>query len=274
LGEAVVLRHDDIVSFLLDHGASVHGYDKWCRSVLGELAINAQDALFVRVFSSMSHAGDMDIYDQNMALRFATAASPVSLIRLVADGESLTAPDIYGQSTLLRSLSWGTATASIFAYILNSGLDLRESTPAFGSAFNYPWSDYECNKLQLLLKRLGRQTSTSLLNNKPQYRHTPLYFAAAMDQCRILRLLLTYEVDLDMVGGPMGSALMAAATYGRLEAAQVLVEAGAAISYVSVDDGTTKSAFVQAKHFPRIQRYLLVDRFSRTKCLAWRPTEE
>jgi len=207
----------------------------------------------------------MDIYDRNMVSRFATAAYPDALIRLGVDVESLTTPDMYGESALIHCLNSGTAP--VLSYILNSGLDLSGSTPAFGSAVNYFWKDVGRYVLQRLLRRLGRQTGTALLNKKPQYRHTPLYDAAAMDQCRILELLLAYEVDLDMVGGPLGSALMAAATYGRLEAVEVLVDAGAATSYFSVHDATTKSAFVQAMHFPKVQRWLLVDRFLRKKWL-------
>jgi ankyrin repeat protein len=267
LGEAVYICHDEIVSYLLDDGASVRGYNEGCTSIVEEIAIRAENALFERVSPSISHAWHMDITDRNMVSRFATATYPDALIRLGADAESLTTPDMYGQSALIHCFKYGSA--SVFSYILNSGLDLSGSTPTFGSAVNHSWRDVGRYVLQRLLRRLGRQTSTALLNKKPQYRHTPLYDAAARDQCRILELLLAYEVDLDMVGGPLGSALMAAATYGRLEAVEVLVDAGAAISYFSVEDATTKSAFVQAMHFPRIQRWLLVNRFLRKKWLAW-----
>ncbi|MCJ1386362.1 hypothetical protein MMC17_009488 [Xylographa soralifera] len=267
LGEAVCIRHDEIVSYLLDDGASVHGYNKECTSIVEEIAIRAGNALFERVSPSISHAWHMDINDRNMVSRFATATYPDALVRLGADAESLTTPDMYGESALTHCFSFGTAP--VISYILNLGLDLSGSTPAFGSVVNTCWSDVIRYELQRLLRRLGRQTCTALLNKKPQYRHTPLYDAAATDQCRILALLLAYEVDLDMVGGPLGSALMAAATYGRLEAVEVLVDAGAAISYFSAEDATMKSAFVQAMHFPRIQRWLLVNRLLRTKWLAW-----
>jgi ankyrin repeat protein len=267
LGEAVYIRDDEIVSYLLDDGASVRGYNEACTSIVEEIAIRAENALFERVSPSISHAWHMDITDRNIVSRFATATRPDALIRLGADAESLTTPDMYGQSALIHCFQSGTPRVT--SYILNSGLDLSGSTPTFGSAVNYSWRDVDRYVLQRLLRRLGRQTGTALLNKKPQYRHTPLYDAAATDQCRILELLLAYEVDLDMVGGPLGSALMAAATYGRLEAVEVLVDAGAAISYFSVEDATTKSAFVQAMYFPRIQRWLLVTRFLRKKWLAW-----
>ncbi|MCJ1401940.1 hypothetical protein MMC11_005157 [Xylographa trunciseda] len=267
LGEAVLIRDDKIVSYLLDDGASVPGYNENCTSIVEEIAIRAENALFERVSSSISQAWHMDITDRNMVSRFAKATYPDALIRLGADAESLTTPDMYGDSALIYSFE--SRSAPVLSYILNSGLDLSGSTPALGSAVNYYWTEVDRYLLQRLLRRLGRQTGSALLNKKPQYRHTPLYNAAAMDQCRILELLLAHEVDLDMVGGPLGSALMAAATYGRLEAVEVLVDAGAATSYFSVQDATTKSVFVQAMHFPKIQRWLLVDRFLRKKWLPW-----
>ena len=77
------------MSFLLDSGASVHGYNEKCTSIIQEIAIRAKNALFERVTSFISHAWHMDITDRNMVSRFATVRNPDALIRLGADGESL-----------------------------------------------------------------------------------------------------------------------------------------------------------------------------------------
>lgn len=258
-------NNDSFVSWLLDNGASLYDYRWNCTSVITSIPKTIQPSLRKQFHSVAQHNWPADIHDRNMVSHLAAAYAPVGLIQLGFDSKSLAALDFFGYSAINYCFEHGAE--SVITYLLNTGADLSASTPAFGSVLNVVWLESHYSRLRRLLRRFGRETSTTLLNAKPQYRHTPLYYAAATGTCRILELLLASGSDADMVGGPVGSALMAAATFGRFEAVEILVDAGATTSYYSADDDATKSVLIQAKNFPQIQRWLLVGRFVRIKCL-------
>lgn len=75
-----------------------------------------------------------------------------------------------------------------------------------------------------------------------------------------------------MPGGNVGSPVMAACTYGRLEALKLLVYAGASLLYTDVDedgDAVVYSAFEKATLFPKVQRWLLVERWAERKRISY-----
>jgi hypothetical protein len=83
--------------------------------------------------------------------------------------------------------------------------------------------------------------------------------------------MLQHGADIDLPRGPVGTPVMAACIYGRLEALKILVEAGATLLYTEdndLGDTVTYSALEKAKLFPKLQRWLLVERWTERKAIC------
>lgn len=80
---------------------------------------------------------------------------------------------------------------------------------------------------------------------KQQYRGNdtrPLYCASRWGWTDVVKVLLDHGADVNLVGGPIGTALQAAALGGRLEIVQLLLKHGARINHVVGSHGTALSA--------------------------------
>jgi ankyrin repeat protein len=86
-----------------------------------------------------------------------------------------------------------------------------------------------------------------------------LYVSAAAGHLEKLKLLLGAGATLNLEGGPEGTPLMAACKFGRLDIVRLLVRNGALLGYSK--DAKHFSAFAKASSHPKIQRWLLVERF-------------
>ena len=148
-----------------------------------------------------------------------------------------------------------TASPVMQAYAPNSAIDLTIYHPTLGGVFQFPIQDRGLSFLQRLLRRLGPSHNRRLLNLKPTYHHTPLCYTCGAGQMKVARLLINNGADLNLHGGLLGSALVAAATYRRFVMVKMLVWAGAAIFHYSPELRKTVSAFEAAKCFPEIQRW-------------------
>ncbi|TDZ32184.1 Ankyrin-3 [Colletotrichum trifolii] len=89
---------------------------------------------------------------------------------------------------------------------------------------------------------------------------SPLCVAAMHDMVECFQSFAECGADIDNEGAEQGSPLMAASTYGRLEAVKWLVRNGAMISYTN-EDGIYRNAFVAGRHHPDVKRWFLVGRF-------------
>ena len=116
--------------------------------------------------------------------------------------------------------------------------------------------------LKRLLKRLPQSLLPQLLNHQASCGGTPLYAASCWNfphQVDNICVLLDVGAALEVEGGDHGTPLMAACATGRLSAVRVLVSKGAKLYYTK--DGSTIRALDKAKHFPEIERWLLVGRY-------------
>ena len=165
---------------------------------------------------------------------------------------------------------WRSRVSQAHTHILNLDIDLSRTDTAFGSALHFCWQDNQVSTLRRLLKRLGPTSSKKLLNFKPSHRDTPFCAAAITGRIRVMELMLEHGADINVIGGYEGTALMIAAAYGRERAVKFLLRLGASTSYLDATTGTTISVFDKAKHFPDIQRWLLVGRWTETKAIGWR----
>lgn len=106
---------------------------------------------------------------------------------------------------------------------------------------------------------------------------SPLYYSARAIDTYAMRSLLDAGVDIDFEGSPQGTALMAACVLGEIIAVKLLVRRGASVAYVSKRDGQVKSAVLAAQPFPKIVRWLLVERHTEQPKImaesAWGPEE-
>jgi ankyrin repeat protein len=116
------------------------------------------------------------------------------------------------------------------------------------------------------IARLGRRTE-GWVDLHPDGAISPLCLAARYGRVKAVQSLLSAGAGVDFEGCEEGTALMAACAMGHLETVQVLVQQGASVAYVSdKGGGVTRSALAVARPFPRIVRWLLVDRWSRPTC--------
>ena len=285
---AISLAYDaQMIELLTKHGATLNQYDDcgrlYSRRFRGETDIVSarSDTDYNRYIKdkkilptpptapSRDHC-QVDLLGNTTASE-AVKFSEVLLLQETLNGtRELTQPNQAGTLLIHDCLN---AAPNVVTYILNSGLDLGGVHPDFGSALHSNWNRprryTDANILRLLLRRLGRETSKRLLNFKPKYRHTPLYFAAGAGQLHIAKVMLSWGAEPDLEGGPFGTPLMAAATYGRLEVVKILVWAGAAVCYYSPELEKCVSAYSAAKLFPEIQWWLLVERWKEQKRIDW-----
>lgn len=164
---------------------------------------------------------------------------------------------------------WRSSVPAVQAYVLNLGIGLARINAMFGSVLHFIWEIHRWSILRRLLRRLGPEFSKSLLNFKPNNSNTPLYNAAATDEVKVIQLMLQHGADMDLEGGLEGSPMMVAAAYGRFRTVRLLVSAGALSSYFDSKTVTAISALEKAMCFPKIQRWLLVDRWEETKSIGW-----
>lgn len=91
--------------------------------------------------------------------------------------------------------------------------------------------------------RPGELHSTS--HAKQQYRGNdtrPLYCASKWGWTDVVKVLLGHKADVNLVGGPLGTALQAAALGGRLEIVRLLLRHGAHINHAVGRHGSALSA--------------------------------
>ncbi|KAK2003326.1 ankyrin [Colletotrichum falcatum] len=121
--------------------------------------------------------------------------------------------------------------------------------------------------LKRLLRRLPREKAARLANATPEGSVSPLCNAVVRGALDCIPTLLRHGASVDGEGSAEGSALMAACARGDLEAAKALLRHGASVSYESTAGGApvSRSAVVHARGFPRVLRWLLVDRHARLR---------
>ena len=116
--------------------------------------------------------------------------------------------------------------------------------------------------LKRLLRRLPQSLLPQLLSHQAILGGTPLYVAStdiSPHQVDLICILINAGAALELEGGDHGTPLMGACATARLPAVKCLVSKGAKLYYTK--DGSTIRALDKAKHFPEIERWLLVGRY-------------
>lgn len=109
-----------------------------------------------------------------------------------------------------------------------------------------------CRRLNLTLRRNTEGT-------------TALYDTTVAGCTDLVKVLLEAGAMINQHGGTEGTPLMVACQAGRLEMVKYLVHNGARLHYEN--HAVQVSAFVKAACYPKIQRWLLVERFTEQRMI-------
>ncbi|KAL9621899.1 MAG: hypothetical protein Q9160_003720 [Pyrenula sp. 1 TL-2023] len=267
---ALLGRKWNIANLLLEQGAPLQSRDSW--------GITCADMIFwcyAEGFSSNVVTQALRFVSPNLSEALVPPSFTVRNdlqweILHTWSSNDLTRFDQNGETLIHRG--WNSGNLPLIAWVLNHNVDWNCLDKAFGSSIHCCWLNSARSLLRRLLKRVGSIKGAYLLNFKPERRNTPLYNAAAMDQRKIIDLMLKQGAQIDLIGGLEGSPLMVAAAYGRLETVEMLIHAGASTSYLDPKEDIMTSVFEKAKDFPEVQRWLLVDRWRGRRFIEWKGT--
>lgn len=101
---------------------------------------------------------------------------------------------------------------------------------------------------------------------------TMMYRVSIAGAVDMLELLHQAGAMLNLEAGPEGTPLMGTCKYGRLDVVKFLVRHGALLYYGAA--GKLVGAFVAASRYPKIQRWLLVERFTEQRKITTGPSPE
>ena len=261
---AIDFRSYAIVELLLESGASLESRNYAGRSCANMMFSLPLGSLPDSIRHKAAKLVQPDVYGSFLVL----FSDPNGRIQnCTADRSLVTKFDRGGFNEISKAFEVGFPERA--TYLLNLDVDLTLIDPAFGGALHKIWLGKQLSTLRHLLRKLGPACCAAMLNFKHTVSHTPLYYAAAASQLEVMSLLLRSGADINLVGGPEGTAVMISAAYGREDAVKFLVRLGASTSYVSDDTGAMISIYDKAKGFPAIQRWLLVERWQETRTIQW-----
>ncbi|KAK1573697.1 ankyrin repeat-containing domain protein [Colletotrichum navitas] len=260
----IAVEADDLemVKLLTDHGASIHIRDGQGRTPV-EVAVRYASPGMVE-FLLDKGASISRILESNSKLMCASVNMAISLQKA-----GINLNQIGGFGTPL----WTPMLFKIqlATYILNSDQHafLRTFEPG-----RVPWKllwyfyDFDVvnsmhRQLRLMYRRLGHDFMRQISEIEADDGHEPfniLCFSAHYGLVDEVKVLLGEGCDIEFEGSAAGTALMAAASMGRIDIVKLLVYAGARIQYKK-NEGW-RSAVTAAKDFPDVLNWLLVGRFT------------
>lgn len=269
---AVGRQSMEVVEILLEKEASVYPYDSTGTCGISLLACYCPD-----LFLKYRRFFDLDIHPNNrreplMHQLLNNGDTGTEAAQMVLSEIFLQEGDISGTShhkLSTRQLAFHRDWQEASAFFVNAGIDFEAWDEHCGSVLNTRWCNDQTSTLKRLIRRIGCEKSMWLLNRKPVEDSTPLYNAALMGQQDVARTLMHFGADVNADGGQLGTPLMAAAAYGRLCIVKDFVNAGAALSCFSSEENRFHCAVDLAKHFPEIQRWLLVGRWSERRFITY-----
>ena len=289
---AAALGFIDIISLLIEHGASVDGLDEELWTPLHFAASQGQKEAIEALIHSGSNVNAVDIRLKTPCMIAATNGFLKPIQALIEGGADLAAQDRKCCTALYLAAYCGYPDLTSFlitntkGYALNAESATGESILSIIAQWKNPcWLSfllnlapspdiYEPRKsnilvsvvktnnptlLKLLLRRLPQELIPTLLAHQDLDWGTPLYVAATRPAEKTIDMLLDAGADLELEGGEHGTPLMGACAAGRLSIVKALVLKGARTSYTK--EGEVFSALSAAKYHRNVRRWLLVGRF-------------
>ncbi|KXH50232.1 hypothetical protein CNYM01_08913 [Colletotrichum nymphaeae SA-01] len=260
---AAELNSTKAVRSLVKAGASLGFYDDETKTALMRAA-SAGNMEMIKVLDQSKEVALMTDHAGKTALQYALSDKDTAVEicnYFVKRGLEPALHDFELLSPDKFEAEEGPMKTSLLAYVLNTGcLQFAE-----GSSTSNPLSVAVMGNTPGLLHRLWRllqryPRTRKYLNEKTKDSYSPLCVAALYGKDIGLQQLLRYKADPNMEGCSQGSSLMAACTFGRLQAVKRLVRSGAVLSYTN-EKGVYRNAFVAALPHPQIRLWFLVGRF-------------
>ena len=253
-----------VTELLLNNGACVDALDIFhlspCMLAASALKPDAFDVL-------VKHGANVQLFNQERQTALHRAASK-SRTRQLANGIISTASwwgpdheDIWGNSVL--SLALRNGGMSLASFVLNLAPSHGAWKPNKSNPLTAAVQNRSAFILKKVLKRLPPDLIPELLAHRACRGGTPLYAACTTASPRFeneaINMLLDVGADLEHEGGDEGTPLMGACAAGRFAVVKLLVAKGARLCYEK--DGRTISALHAVRNYPKIKRWLLVERF-------------
>ena len=252
---AVKQGYTDLVHILLEHDANPNALDCSWRSPLHSAAQYGRNKILNVLLRGGCDPWLRDIHDFS-ALTLAARMGHMSIVQtLLSYGQTI---DESRHSSDIRSFLKRPPWAG-FSFALNMGLHLEARNYLFAQEIN------EAFTLVPLIKRLSvDQLLRNLMYDDDTWTVgvslTPLHHAIALGKESVATILLQAGALINQESGTFGTPLMYSCWSGRMRLVQVLIRMGAIISYRKGKE--TISAIRAAKNFPKIVRWILVERFT------------
>ena len=256
--------HVDTVKMLLDYGSNLYVLDDCLRDACICAARNDHLDAVKELLKAGADRQAHDIHHQHLLHHTAQVRSWNVFFYLLSSitRHELAAEDKYGTTGVNHCLL--NANPPQLSSLLNHALPdqayLTEKANILTAAISNIY--LTTSVLKRFLKRLPQCLLPQILGHQASMGGTPLYAASWFNsphQADLICMLLDAGAAIEFEGGDHGTPLMGARAMGRLSAVKILVSKGAKLHYTK--DGSTVRALDKAKHFPEIQRWLLVGRY-------------
>jgi ankyrin repeat protein len=302
LHQAVLVNELDCVGLLLKYGADPEVRDA---TASGTPLHYAAKRGYISIAAALVDAcGSIHVRDRNGVTPVMVAAENgrERMVRYLVSAGARTQETSFTDKTLLCKAVEG-GNSRLVGYLISEGCrakvdqtrKLNSYSPAFDAvlqqrhlrtlAFNhgafansFSWdlvhpSLFERNStkgLKMVLRASARlqEGTKAIPTGSSWYTATPIAFSIAAQNVEALRLLVNAGVSVDDECCDDGSPLMLACRNGYYAAVEYLLRSGARVAYVKED--IVFNAIEASNHYPDLQLYLLVGRYTDQRKLCQR----
>ncbi|KAH7160715.1 hypothetical protein EDB81DRAFT_713509 [Dactylonectria macrodidyma] len=172
-------------------------------------------------------------------------------------GYDLTQEDGAGRSTMQYSI----CQEHLADFVFHNDTGLHNTTPF---PWHLHWFPFEkiaflTSKFLMFRTHLPRETFRNILNLEPNRGWSPLCLAAYRNSVEIIENCLSMGAEIDFEGSPLGSALVVAGAFGKLDCVKYLVRSQASVSYIGKRGPMNVISLTRSEP---VKAWLLVGRFN------------
>lgn len=240
----------DLMELLLSHGSSVDARDTILRTTLGAAVENGQMDTLRLLLDRGADLRARDYQDHSLLRMASSSGKPAIFFALINAGLAASFEDIFSWYLAGQRQIWTTGDCMERLVVAPEILIIQGTIPEAKAVLHLVPSHY------LKLHLTCRVMETCI---------TVFYRASTLDDLEPVMLLHNAGAMVNLEGGGEGTPLMGACKAGRLDVVKYLVRSGALLDYEK--NGVQVSAFLKAASYPKIQRWLLVERFTEQRMI-------
>ncbi|MCJ1379768.1 hypothetical protein MMC17_002871 [Xylographa soralifera] len=255
LALACLQEHISTIELLIKRGANIN-----CRTFNGQtpVMIAAIRGQLNVLHLLKAHGADFTCRDKNGrgALYHAASNGKDLVVKYLFDVslDPIEKDDFRDTAFLAAVGSGSEVTAGLF---LDRYMCIHDRTIRGNNVINIASEFASLATMTIILKSIRKEEKQEMINNSCiSSVNSPLYIASVTGRPEIVNLLLDNGATIDIAGGRLGTALMAACAMGRLEVVKLLVKRGAKLECAE-DGKALASAYEAARHHKTIQEWLL-----------------